>query len=300
MSRENSLGVKAKIRYVRRILYHRWRGQPRICPYCGPSSTVKLVRRKKLIVEILQCQTCHLWFRWPADSPYEHADYYQNDFAEDTLQVILPTEEQLQAFKSATFAGSPLDIHNKVRVLKALRPAGRVLDYGCSWGYGTFQLQQFGFDAAGFEISKSRAAFARDHLGLVTFDSLDDLQRLPEKSFDVIFSNHVIEHVPNLAAIFLTLTRLLKEDGFVFHILPNFTGKMARSGYWLKWIGEDHPIAPAIPFFEIAIPRAGLARPVFGSSPFDDSMARALCGEPGSHLSTEGDELLVYARRAPS
>lgn len=206
----------------------------------------------------------------------------------------------MQTFKSVNFAGSALEIHDKVRVLKALRPAGRVLDYGCSWGYGTYQLQQFGFDAVGFEISRVRASFARDRSGLTTFDSLDDLQQLPEKSFDVIFSNHVIEHVPHLAAVFLMLTLLLKDDGFVFHVLPNFTGKMARSGYWLKWIGEDHLIAPAIPFFEIAIPRAGLTRPVFGSSPFDDLLAHALCGQPGSELSTEGDELLVYAHRAAS
>ena len=300
MSRENSLGITAKIRYVRRILYHRWHGQPRVCPYCGPSSAVKLVRRKKVIVEILQCQSCHLWFRWPGDTPHEHSDYYQKQFAVDTPQVILPSKEELSAYQAVNFAGSPLDIHNKARVLKTLRPGGRVLDYGCSWGYGTHQLQQFGFDAAGFEISKSRAEFARTYLGLTAYDSLEDLQRLPEKSFDIIFSNHVVEHLPNLSAVFLTLTRLLKEDGFVFHVLPNFTGKMARSGYWLKWIGEDHPIAPAIPFFEIAIPRAGLTQPVFGSSPFDDQMARALLGQPGAQLSTEGDELLVFAHRAAS
>lgn len=47
MSRENSLGIKAKIRYAPRILYHRWHGQPRVCPYCGPSSAVKLVYRKR-------------------------------------------------------------------------------------------------------------------------------------------------------------------------------------------------------------------------------------------------------------
>jgi hypothetical protein len=90
----------------------------------------------------------------------------------------------------------------------------------------------------------------------------------------------------------------LKENGFVFHILPNFMGKKARSGYWLKWIGEDHPIAPAMPFFEYALPRAGLSKPIFGSSPFDDGMAETLKGRSGTTLSTEGDELLVFAELA--
>ena len=300
MSLEKSLRAKAKIRYISRILHHRWCGQPRVCPYCGPNSIVYLVRRKKIIVEILQCQSCHLWFRWPADSPGEHQQYYQSEFAEDTPQVILPSEEQLRTLTSSNFVGSPLDINRKASVLKALRPSGRVLDFGCSWGYGTHQLRQHGFDTVGFEISRARASFARSKLGIRAFHELEDLQELPEKSFDVVFSNHVVEHLHDIAKVFPMLTRLLKEDGFVFHVLPNFTGKMARSGYWLKWIGEDHPIAPAIPFFKIAIPSAGLMPPVFGSSPFDDQMADALRGDPGASLSTDGDELLVYALRAQS
>ncbi len=297
MSKENILDISAKVRYVRRILRHRWHGQPRVCPYCGPSSTVKLVRRKKIIVEILLCQNCHLWFRWPADTPHEHENYYQEEFAGDTPQVILPNAQELQALKSANFSGSSLDINNKGRVLNAVRPGSRVLDFGCSWGYGTYQLQQHGFDAVGFEISRPRAEYGRTKLGLNIIDALDELVRLPAGSFDIVFSNHVVEHLPDIAQSFSILTRLLKRDGFVFHVLPNFMGRKARSGYWVKWIGEDHPIAPAISFFEIAIPRSGLAEPIFGSSPFDDQMAQALNGQPGATLSTEGDELLVFAQK---
>jgi 2-polyprenyl-3-methyl-5-hydroxy-6-metoxy-1,4-benzoquinol methylase len=258
------------------------------------------VRRKKLIVEILQCQTCHLWFRWPVDTLAENETYYQQDFAGDTPQVILPSANELLALISRNFSGSPLEIDNKVRVLKSMRPGGRVLDFGCSWGYGTHQFRQHGFDAVGFEISRPRAEYGRTKLGLNVLDSLDELATFPAESFDIIFSNHVVEHLPDIGKSFAILTRLLKKDGFVFHVLPNFMGKRARSGYWVKWIGEDHPIAPAMPFFEVAIPRAGLTKPVFGSNPFDDEMARALSGQPSDTLSTEGDELLVYAHRSSS
>ena len=297
MSKENSIDVKAKIRYVRRILHHRWHDQPRVCPYCGPSSIVKLVRRKKLIVEILQCQNCHLWFRWPADTPGEHDKYYQEEFAGDSPQVILPGDPELRLLTSTNFSGSPLDIKSKVRILHFLRPGGRVLDFGCSWGYGTYQLQQYGFDAVGFEISKPRSEYGRKMLGLKIINTFEELEKLPAGGFDVVFSNHVVEHLPNIAAVFMSLTRLLNQNGFVFHILPNFMGKKARSGYWVKWIGEDHPIAPAMPFFEFAIPRAGLTKPIFGSSPFDDQMARTPKEHPGTALSTEGDELLVFAQK---
>jgi 2-polyprenyl-3-methyl-5-hydroxy-6-metoxy-1,4-benzoquinol methylase len=298
MSLENSFDVKAKLRYIRRILHHRWHGQPRVCPYCGPSSIVRLVRRKKWIVEILQCQTCHLWFRWPVDTPGEHDKYYQEEFAGDSPQVILPDDTELGFLVSKNFSGSPLDINNKVRVLHALRPGGRLLDFGCSWGYGTYQIRQHGFDAVGFEISKPRAEYGRARMSLKIVDTMAELEAMPTCSFDIVFSNHVVEHLPNIAAMFPLMTRLLKEDGFVFHILPNFTGKKARSGYWLKWIGEDHPIAPAMPFFDFAIPRAGLTKPVFGSSPFDDQMAQALKDRPDAAQTTEGDELLLFARKS--
>jgi 2-polyprenyl-3-methyl-5-hydroxy-6-metoxy-1,4-benzoquinol methylase len=298
MSKENAYDVRAKYRFVRRLLCHRFQRQPRVCPYCGPFSGLKRIRRKKLVMDILQCDVCHLVFRWPTDTPEENDVYYQNEFAGDTPQVILPTAEELQRFKNSNFLDSGLDITDKVLVLDALRPASRVLDFGCSWGYGTQQLKQRGFDAVGFEISRPRAVYGRAKLGLHIIDAFDDLAKLPAGSFDIIFSNHVVEHLPDIAKSFATLARLLNRNGFVFHVLPNFMGKKARAGYWLKWIGEDHPIAPAMPFFEISIPRSGLATPIFGSSPFDDQTAQALKGMLGVNLSTEGDELLVYAQKA--
>jgi 2-polyprenyl-3-methyl-5-hydroxy-6-metoxy-1,4-benzoquinol methylase len=297
MSKQTFLHIQAKLRYIKRILYHHWHGQARVCPYCGPASEVRLVRRKKVIVEILQCQSCHLWFRWPADTPGEHDSYYQEEFARDAPQIMLPGRDELDLLKQKSFSGSALDISNKIQVLQTLHPGGRVLDFGCSWGYGTYQLRQRGFDAVGFEVSRPRAEFGRAMLGLNIIDSFNELAKLPEGSFDIIFSNHVVEHLPDIGTTFAMLTRLLKENGFVFHILPNFMGRLARMGYWVEWIGEDHPIGPAMPFFEFAIPRAGLTKPIFGSDPFDDQMAQALSAEPTGNLSTEGIELLVYAHK---
>jgi hypothetical protein len=90
------------------------------------------------------------------------------------------------------------------------------------------------------------------------------------------------------------LTRLLAKDGIVFHVLPNFSGGKARSELWLNWIGEEHPIAPTMEFFEYAVPRSGLQQLQFGSSPFDEKLIAALTGRLGAP-STDGDELLVLA-----
>ena len=287
----------SKSRFARRLLRHRIRRQPKVCPYCGPSSPVRLVRHKKLIMDILQCEVCRLIFRWPADSPQEHMTYYQYEYFIDAPQVVLPAPQELQALTNRGFAGSPLDLNTKIRVLKALRPSGRVLDFGCSWGYGAYQLQKHGFQASGFEISRPRADYARSQLKMEVLDEIDRLRALPPASFDIVFSNHVVEHVPAIRDTLQLMARLLVPEGLAFHVLPNFTGATARTGAWLKWIGEDHPIAPTIEFFKYAIPRSGLGSPIFASSPFDDQPTPSFSEGPEDHTA-DGDELLVVARKS--
>src|SRR5882672_7799085 len=258
MSKENAFDIRAKFRFVRRLLRHRIQRQPRICPYCGPASTMKLIRHKKLIMDILRCETCHLIVRWPADTPEEHDLYYQTDYAVDAPQVILPSRDELRVLLESNFRGTHLDTNDRARVLKALCPSGRVLDFGCSWAYGTYQLRQHGFDAVGFEISKRRAEYGRNNLGQTVIESVEELRALAPSSFQVIFSNHVVEHLPDIRSSLSLMAGLLSKGGFLFLALPNFTGSKAKSGFWLKWIGEEHPIAPTIDFFAYAIPRAGL------------------------------------------
>src|SRR5260370_15583947 len=164
MSKQNAYDVGAKLRFAGRLIGHRFLRQPRICPYCGEASTLVLVRRKKILMDILRCDTCRLIFRWPVDTPQENEVYYQHLYAQDAPQVMLPGAEELQTLRRNNFLGSHLDLNHKIRVLKALRPGGKVLDYGCSWAYAAYQLRQHGFDGVGCEIAKPRAEYGRKQL----------------------------------------------------------------------------------------------------------------------------------------
>jgi 2-polyprenyl-3-methyl-5-hydroxy-6-metoxy-1,4-benzoquinol methylase len=291
--------VPSKLRFLTRILRHRWNGQSRCCPYCGPGSHVVRIRRKKLVLDIMRCDNCRLVFRWPTDTAEEIDAYYDDEYTPEYPQVQLPGAQELDGLLRSRFAGSPLDLSAKIDVLRSLRPSGRLLDFGCSWGYGTWQLAQSGYNATGFEISKPRAAYARTKLAMTTFDRLEDLKTLSPASFDVIFTNHVVEHLLNLKEVFELMKRLLAPGGIAFHVLPNFTGKTALSGSWILWIGEEHPIAPNIEFFRATLPRHGFVNLRFGSSPFEKTLAAAM-GTPGDLARTDGDELLVYAERGLS
>jgi 2-polyprenyl-3-methyl-5-hydroxy-6-metoxy-1,4-benzoquinol methylase len=290
--------LTTKFRYGKRMLGHRLRGQPRVCPYCGPGSPISRLQRKKLIVDILQCDSCRLIFRWPTDTLEELDQHYDSQYAQEAPQVRLPEPRELPALFDADFAPLFGDLRYKIGVLRAVKPSGRVLDYGCSWGYATSLLRKTGYDAIGFEISKPRAAYAREHLGVPVVDSLAELESLPGGSFDVIYSNHVLEHVPAIGKTLALFARLLRGDGVAFHILPNFTGKAARAGLWLAWIGEDHPIAPTVEFFERTLPAVGLGRFRFASSPFDTNSVAAIQGKAAKLSQLDGDELLILAQKA--
>ena len=288
---------RSKLSFLARIIRHRLARRPRACPYCAESLRLELMGRKRLILEVLRCQKCLLMFRYPMDSPEESYMYYQNEYRSGAT-TDLPHDDQLGPMMERQFRGTGLDLEAKIKVLKRLGPAGRVLDYGCSWGYGTYQLAAHGYEAIGFEISRARAKFGRERLAVQILDDPSQLDSLPARSFDIIFSNHVLEHLPSLRETLQSFAHLLADGGLMFHVLPNFSGTSARSGLFWKWIGEAHPIAPTKAFFERNLPGHGFDPLICTSGPFDDTLADKLSHGEVRKLDAAGDELLVLAWKA--
>lgn len=286
--------ARTKGRFAGRMLWHRLRRQPRTCPYCGPSSKVSFLKRKKLIMDILVCEKCHLIFRWPTDTERELAVHYNSQYAEYAPQVHLPDPGDLPRLQEEKFESvfGP-DLNHKMDVLRSIRPSGRILDYGCSWGYAAYLMARDGYHATGFEVSKPRARYAREHLGVTVVDSVEALAAFPVGSFDIVYSNHVLEHLPSIGQVLASFEKLLALGGIAVHILPNFSGRARRSGTWLEWIGEDHPIAPDIEFFKRALTAAGLRRFAFASTPLDADAIAAITS--GRTSQVDGDELLFVA-----
>ena len=286
--------AKSKLSFLRRIIQHRLARQPRVCPYCAESLKIELMGRKKLILDVVRCQNCLLIFRYPMDDSEESYTYYEHEY-ESGATTHLPHDNQVKSMLENGFKGTGLDLGAKIKVLKGLRSSGRVLDYGSSWGYGTYQLAAHGYRAIGFEISRARAQFGREKLGVQIVDDPSELENFPGQSFDIIFTNHVLEHLLCLREKMNLFARLLADEGIMFHVLPNFSGTSARSGLFWKWIGEAHPIAPSKAFFERNLSKHGFRQVVCASGPFDDTLEEKLFQQQFEKLDIEGDELLVLA-----
>src|SRR5207237_406681 len=138
----------------------------------------------------------------------------------------LPSEADLEQYRARGYSGTSRDYSSYLAVLDALgATAGqRLLDFGCSWGYGSWQLRQHGFEVQSFEISQPRAQFAGGKLGLSVHSRMLDLSG----PIDIFFSSHVLEHVPSVAKALNLGISLLKPNGLFVAFTPN--GSAAHRG----------------------------------------------------------------------
>jgi len=274
-------------------------GSEKSCPFCQSAHT-ELSARKHLILHLRKCLDCGLRYRWPKETPGFSEKFYQDDYQEVSFTTELPDSATLQQFIANNFVGSPKDFSVQIAVLKEFLPQGRVLDFGCSWGYGAYQLKQYGYDAFGFEISRPRAELGRRELGIEILDQLDDLEKIPTASLDGIYASHVLEHLLSLKEIFTFFARVLKPGGVVIIFVPNGGGKSARElGVgWKTLINEKHILALDGAFFEKNLTPFGFDVTAL-SDPYHPAEIRTAV-ENHTPLSQEAEELMVIARRTAS
>ncbi|MBD2292373.1 methyltransferase domain-containing protein [Anabaena sphaerica FACHB-251] len=192
------------------------------CPFCHHTQA-KVLGRKYLLVQLRKCDQCGLMFRFPKEQPEENLRFYQSDYKEG-LTTDLPDELSLKDLLENKFHGSSKDFSEKINLVKSYISTGKLLDYGCSWGYGVWQFKQAGYDSIGFEISQPRADFGRKVLGVDIISRQDEINNLEQESFDIIFSSHVIEHLPDISDVFQLFRRLLKTGGILAISVPNCNG----------------------------------------------------------------------------
>lgn len=233
-----------RLSYLRRMVTDRILQRNLSCPNCGsPSST--LVDRKYVVTELRRCTSCRLMFRSPTDTPEFNNEFYNAEY-EQGFTTELPNDDELQRLKESRFVGSPKDYSLYWSILRQikLRPNARLFDFGCSWGYGAWQMQQAGFEVWATEVSIPRRRYASKRLGVRVIEDVGQFVTDPgiDGSFDCFFSAHVLEHVPAPSEVFALAARLLKPGGLFISFTPNGCAQhRAVSVAWSKLWGSVHP-----------------------------------------------------------
>jgi len=84
----------------------------------------------------------------------------------------------------------------KVDYILKKRPAGRVLDIGCAYGYIVRRLRSRGIDAYGLDISRYALSKAPGNVRPYLVHGSADNLPFPDKSFDMVVSFGTLEHLP--------------------------------------------------------------------------------------------------------
>jgi 2-polyprenyl-3-methyl-5-hydroxy-6-metoxy-1,4-benzoquinol methylase len=284
--------------FLSRVVRARLARQAKSCPNCGYCEGA-LVGRKNLLLQLRCCGRCGLMFRWPKDTGAFAQSFYQSDYSQG-MTTEMPDSAALEKLASLNFRGTEKDLSEKIELLKVLCPSGKVLDFGASWGYGTLQLRQAGYDAYGFEISRPRAQFGRRELGVNIYTHQRELEN-HHGTFDVVFASHVLEHLPVLAGVVELLRSMLAPRGALLIFVPNCGGSNARRHgvYWGPMCCEKHPLAFDAEFFRRSLPDRGFRVAVF-SDPYDSQKIALSVHTSTAETRIDGDELMVWAQVDPS
>ena len=133
-------------------------------------------------------------------------------------------------------SGTPLDLGNTLALnkeprgnpkftaaLEGLPKDVRILDVGCGSGNTLLFYRNLGYtNLYGIEVEKVLVEFARKEWGLnITEGPGEDLSSFPDKSFDVVYSNHSLEHMRRPDLALREMYRVLRDDGIAVIGLPN-------------------------------------------------------------------------------
>ena len=181
------------------------------CPFCGNTtgpwrvavqpmarqSEMALFGRDETIYMVCQC-----------------GGYFQNPIPTDASIDKLYSDKYYDEFQARKNALA-FEMPRALRVAKYLpQEPGDMIDVGCATGELMFLAKEAGWQVAGVEPSKRGRAISQQY-GTVYYDC-DEVDR----TFDLVISVHVLEHVPRPVDFLKQLAKLLKPGGLMVVVVP--------------------------------------------------------------------------------
>lgn len=153
---------------------------------------------------------------------------------------------------------------------------GRVLEVGCGDGMRLTLLSEHGWIPEGQDVDATAVENSRKSTGLTVHLGEIDTIGLEHNGYDAVVMNHVLEHVPDPRSLLVECKQLLRPDGKLVVVVPNFSGR-GRSIFGPAWVGIDPP------------------RHLYHFSPPSLKRLASLAGLPGAKIFTSAAKAEFFA-----
>lgn len=179
---------------------------------------------------IYRCSKCHLC---ETDLKKEYSMFVKEFYSQGYYEGD-PTRSAYVSYD----ADKPLIVRNMKKFLsfiQARKPAGKLLDVGCAFGYFVELALSKGYDAYGFDPSTFAASEAAKLVGSSRIkEGTIQSVSYPKQSFDVITLFDVFEHLQDPLNDMKKLVTYLKEDGIML-IATGDTQSTAAKLFKRRW-----------------------------------------------------------------
>lgn len=159
--------------------------------------------------------------------------------------------ETSETYKDLLAAHDETYLRHYVELVNRFAPSdSKILDLGCGNGISTRMLNQVGFDVVGTDISPLFLEEAKNWENDSLRYQVCDVIELPfeNESFDVICSNELIEHLPDVETALKEMIRVVRNGGYILLSGPNLCS----------------PLIPILDWFRLMCGKPG--RPVWGET----------------------------------
>lgn len=210
------------------------------CPWCGSNKAqINLWLKDEFLTKedfhICECLNCGLLYTMPRPSKEKIGAYYKSD-------EYYSHQENKKGFVPRLYeAIKKINLKHKFRLASRDLPVGKLLDIGCGVGDFLHVAENKGWQCTGVEPSEEAREIARQRIkGDLLYS--EDLEQLPDQSFDLITMWHVLEHVDDLKWQVAQLQRLIKPEGRIVIAVPNYRSYDGRfyNAYWAAYDVPRH------------------------------------------------------------
>lgn len=219
--------------------HYPYRGARSACPVCGCEQVLPVARldRRLKLLPTVACEECGLFFTNPLPTDAELERYYRHFYRFDYQWSVSAPSARHRA-KRKQEADRRLS-----QVLDLLPQGARTLDFGAGSGEFVSAMMDAGLDAHGFEPGEVYGGYAKDlHQERITIAEWQQVDYA--RSFDMISSFHVFEHLADPVAAIRKAATWLRPGGLFYIEVPDmpqmFAGKGFGAFHFAHIVGFNH------------------------------------------------------------